>query len=503
MSDQQSTVLELVSRLNGRVLISSDISDEDMVGKDLESLTAQILNFFGDAQSINILNKETLLKLSSNIDEKAPKQIEIRRSSAFASLAKDVDANFNARSVEVEKTGAMVSDFASYFNDRFKKLRQFIEEGRSSTLLGMINNIESLKQYTQGREVAIVGMVYDKIITKNGHVLITLEDETGNAKVLFLKSQYSVKGESLFDLASRIVPDEVIAVRGKLSSPFVMASSIVFPDIAVHSRKKSEEDVATALISDAHVGSKMFMENHFSKFLEWLNGGANYRKDLARKIKYVVVGGDLVDGIGIYPNQDKELNITDIYKQYSVFFDFMSNIPDYIEVFILTGNHDAVQRAEPQPILSKDLIGDFVQRNVHYISNPGYLTLHGTKILSYHGTSLDSVIQGIPGCTYSKPEVAMLEILRRRHLSPIYGNNPIIPSKKDALVIDEIPDVLHMGHVHKNGYSDYHGTLIINSGTWQSRTGYQLKLGHIPTPAVVPVYEHKTADMSVVDFNNV
>jgi DNA polymerase II small subunit len=503
VSDQQSTVLELVSRLNGRVLISSDISDEDMVGKDLESLTAQILNFFGDAQSINILNKETLLKLSSNIDEKAPKQIEIRRSSAFASLAKDVDANFNARSVEVEKTGAMVSDFASYFNDRFKKLRQFIEEGRSSTLLGMINNIESLKQYTQGREVAIVGMVYDKIITKNGHVLITLEDETGNAKVLFLKSQYSVKGESLFDLASRIVPDEVIAVRGKLSSPFVMASSIVFPDIAVHSRKKSEEDVATALISDAHVGSKMFMENHFSKFLEWLNGGVNYRKDLARKIKYVVVGGDLVDGIGIYPNQDKELNITDIYKQYSVFFDFMSNIPDYIEVFILTGNHDAVQRAEPQPILSKDLIGDFVQRNVHYISNPGYLTLHGTKILSYHGTSLDSVIQGIPGCTYSKPEVAMLEILRRRHLSPIYGNNPIIPSKKDALVIDEIPDVLHMGHVHKNGYSDYHGTLIINSGTWQSRTGYQLKLGHIPTPAVVPVYEHKTADMSVVDFNNV
>ena len=503
MSDQQSTVLELVSRLNGRVLISSDISDEDMVGKDLESLTAQILNFFGDAQSINILNKETLLKLSSNIDEKAPKQIEIRRSSAFASLAKDVDANFNARSVEVEKTGAMVSDFASYFNDRFKKLRQFIEEGRSSTLLGMINNIESLKQYTQGREVAIVGMVYDKIITKNGHILITLEDETGSAKVLFLKSQYSVKGESLFDLASRIVPDEVIAVRGKLSSPFVMASSIVFPDIAVHSRKKSEEDVATALISDAHVGSKMFMENHFSKFLEWLNGGANYRKDLARKIKYVVVGGDLVDGIGIYPNQDKELNITDIYKQYSVFFDFMSNIPDYIEVFILTGNHDAVQRAEPQPILSKDLIGDFVQRNVHYISNPGYLTLHGTKILSYHGTSLDSVIQGIPGCTYSKPEVAMLEILRRRHLSPIYGNNPIIPSKKDALVIDEIPDVLHMGHVHKNGYSDYHGTLIINSGTWQSRTGYQLKLGHIPTPAVVPVYEHKIADMSVVDFNNV
>ena len=39
----------------------------------------------------------------------------------------------------------------------------------------------------------------------------------------------------------------------------------------------------------------------------------------------------------MYPEQDKELSIDDIYKQYSVFFDFMESVPDYIEVFVMPG----------------------------------------------------------------------------------------------------------------------------------------------------------------------
>ena len=79
--------------------------------------------------------------------------------------------------------------------------------------------------------------------------------------------------------------------------------------------------MAIAFTSDIHVGSKLFLEKQFVKFIEWLNGNVDTRKDIAEKIKYLVISGDLVDGIGVYPNQDKELSISDIYKQYSVLFD--------------------------------------------------------------------------------------------------------------------------------------------------------------------------------------
>jgi DNA polymerase II small subunit len=176
-------------------------------------------------------------------------------------------------------------------------------------------------------------------------------------------------------------------------------------------------------------------------------------------------------------------------------------IPDYMHVFIIPGNHDAVQRAEPQPQLTSELIGDFKMDNVHILPNPSFLTLHGLDILVYHGTSLDSVIRTIPGMSYAKPEKPMTEILKRRHLSPIWGGNIIVPSRNDNLVIEKIPDILHMGHVHKNGLSNYHGVDIINSGTFQSTTDFQLAQGHIPSPALVPVYETKKGTFVNVDFN--
>jgi DNA polymerase II small subunit len=179
----------------------------------------------------------------------------------------------------------------------------------------------------------------------------------------------------------------------------------------------------------------------------------------------------------------------------------ISMVPDYIHVFVIPGNHDAVQRAEPQPQLTSDLISDFKADNVHILPNPSFLTLHGINILAYHGTSLDSVIGAIPGMSYAKPEKPMIEILKRRHLSPIYGGNITVPSKNDNMVIDKIPDILHMGHVHKNGSANYHGVDIINSGTWQATTDFQLMKGHIPTPGIVPIYESKANRFTHINFN--
>ncbi len=503
MEDGGRLVAELAQRLTGKAVISSEITDDDITTMGVESLSAQVLSFFEGSTGLNILDKHALQKIKEKSEEqKIPVQIEVIRQSDFHPAAKEVKSDFQIRNADLEKTPATVDDFAAYFRNRFDKLKSAIERGRAGGL-GIINSIESLKMYANGRDVGIIGMVYDKIITKKGHILVTLEDGTGNAKVLFLRPEKTSRKElhEQFDFASKIVNDEVIAIRGRVSTPFLIANSVIWPDIPIRQMKTTEDDISIAFASDIHVGSKLFLEKHFVKFIEWLNGNVETRKDIAEKIKYLVISGDLVDGIGVYPNQDKELSISDIYKQYSVLFDYLDKIPEHIEVFVLAGNHDALQRAEPQPPLGDELINDFKKDNIHLASNPSYITIHGIKTLAYHGTSLDSVIQAVPGCSYSKPESAMIELLRKRHISPIYGDNPIMPSKKDSLVIDEVPDILHMGHLHKNGYAEYHGTQIINSGTWQSRTSYQVKLGHMPTPAVLPVYNAKSGQLWSIDFN--
>src|SRR5207245_1127026 len=63
----------------------------------------------------------------------------------------------------------------------------------------------------------------------------------------------------------------------------------------------------------------------------------------------VVVIGDGVDGIGVYPRQDEELAIEDIYGQYEALARMIAALPDRLTVIMLPGNHDAVRPAEPQP----------------------------------------------------------------------------------------------------------------------------------------------------------
>jgi len=160
-----------------------------------------------------------------------------------------------------------------------------------------------------------------------------------------------------------------------------------------------------------------------------------------------------------------------------------------------------VRRAEPQPELSKELAKSLEgMGNVHLIGNPSFVEIEEFKTLIYHGTSMDSIIAAIPGMTYQNPEKVMAEMTKRRNLSPIYGENPIVPEHSDYMVINEVPDLFHTGHVHKNGYENYKGTVLINSGTWQAQTDFQLRQGHVPTPCILPIFDMKSGEIKIVNF---
>ena len=66
---------------------------------------------------------------------------------------------------------------------------------------------------------------------------------------------------------------------------------------------------------------------------------------------------------------------------------------------------------------------------------------------------------------------AKVEMLRRRHLSPIYGDTvSIAPEHQYHYVINKLPSIPQCGHVHTVGIARYKGVAAINSGTWQSQT---------------------------------
>lgn len=342
-------------------------------------------------------------------------------------------------------------------------------------------------------------MISEKKITKNGHILFKLEDLTGTINALV-----PVSNKRLLAFCSSLLLDDVIGIEGKLSNELFIIDQIFQPDIPQKETKTTEEDINLVLISDMQIGSELFLRKNFEKFLSWLKGevGDEKAREQAGKVKYLTVCGDVVDGIGIYPGQENGLEITDIFEQYKMFSDFMLEVPDYIHVVVCPGNHDAVKTADPQPKLPKDLIPDLYDRdNVTLIGSPGMVEVHGLKTLMYHGTSFDDIIAELPHTSYDQSESVMIESLKRRHVHPIYGGKPITPGKKDHLIIEETPDIFHTGHIHRNGYANYKGVICINSGTWQQVTPYEIKLGHKPTPCILPIVEMKYGRINVLHFD--
>ena len=224
---------------------------------------------------------------------------------------------------------------------------------------------------------------------------------------------------------------------------------------------------------------------------------------IVRKVKFVCIGGDVIDGIGIFPNQDKELLEMDTAKQMAHATELLAKIPRHMKVFIIPGNHDPGRRALPQPSLPRvDFDRLYSLDNFIMLGNPGLVELNGVRVLMFHGQSLDDIIATTPGLSYSKPADAMKVLLKARHLSPIYGQRtPIAPEQEDMMVITDVPDMFHSGHIHIIDVQNYRGTLIINSGAWQAQTKFQQTMGIIPTPGIAILINLATLQPFQMDFN--
>ncbi|HUR69263.1 MAG TPA: DNA-directed DNA polymerase II small subunit [Candidatus Thermoplasmatota archaeon] len=404
--------------------------------------------------------------------------------------------------VEQDVTGnstceGAITDFTKYFNDRLGKIKKMLKQRRE-----MVGFVPVARAKSGGiAEVKLIGIVTEVRTTKNGHRLIELEDESGSCAILAPASEHQVLTE-----ADTVIEDEVIGVickppgRGDL----LILQKIVRPDIPMQNGGRRPPNAsAVAVLSDIHFGSKTFLHEDWERFVRWINleWGDSRMKALARKVKYLIVNGDVVDGIGIFPGQEEELAIVDAYDQYAYAGEQLDRIRDDIKMYVLPGNHDLVRPAEPQPALPEKYKKLFPESALH-VGNPVKLSFEGVEFLSYHGRSMDDWITRVSGMTYNNPIAVMKEMLQRRHVLPVYGlRTPIAPEHKDYLVIESVPDVFITGHVHAAGLEQHRGVSLINASCWQSQTAYQKMHGFMPDPSKVPVVELDTGKAWMVDFH--
>jgi DNA polymerase II small subunit len=419
--------------------------------------------------------------------------------SPFRSYAKDVKSEI---SVLEDPTGKLSSngtmdEFLQYFQDRFKRLEKLLRQRMDVKAATPIS--EALKSQAKTK-LKIIGMVTEKREAKQ-QLLVTIEDLNASATILVpTKASEEVQRKAQLLLQDQVICVAVTKTRGHL----FLAEDIIFPEVGQKPTRRASEPIYAVLTSDIHVGSNKFNGEAFKRFTQWLNGqyGNEQMRQIASHVKYCLVAGDLVDGVGVFPGQARELNVRDVHKQYKLAAKMLSRVPEYIEIVVSPGNHDAPRKALPQPAISEDYLPTLQgSRRIYSLGNPCTVSLHSVEVLMYHGRSLDDIIGAVPGTDHAHPERAMKLLMQGRHMAPIYGGKTTLsPENRDFLVIDRVPDIFHAGHIHVLGMCNHRGVLVINSGGWQEQTDYMAKLGLVPTPGKVPVVNLQTMETTVLSF---
>jgi DNA polymerase II small subunit len=399
------------------------------------------------------------------------------------------------------------NDFVQYFNKRYNALSAILRQRKELAGVTSINRIIGKKEREQ---TAIIGIVSEKKESKTKHIILTVEDPTGRIEVWLSNTNHELQ-----TIAREIVLDEVIGILGQAAGDRMFANSVIFPDIpATHELKKCAQERYAVFVGDVHAGAKLFMKDEFEKFLLWLSGrmGTAEQKRIAEKVGYVIFTGDLVEGVGIYPDQDQDLLIPDIRAQYREFARYIKMIPSHMQIVLISGNHDAGRLQEPQTPIYKDFAQELYDMpNVTILSNPCMFTINqtpthpGFDVLLYHGYSLIYYANNVPAIREAGGQKATEQImkllLRKRHLAPTHGCNTYVPdSEEDPLVIDRVPDFFVTGHVHRVSFANYRGVTVLNASCWNEVSEEQEKRGLEPQPARLPVVNLSTREIRVMNF---
>ncbi|MGA2130404.1 MAG: metallophosphoesterase [Candidatus Pacearchaeota archaeon] len=495
--DSVKLIIDRIQRYTQKRIITKDI---------IEKNKEQVSEFFLE------LPKENQAKLE-RLKIKLGLQIEISKESAVVSqnptntytILNPDDLNEQSKVVVLSKTPSFrkkieVDDFVKTMRNRILEMKEMLQEHPDLDGLISINKLSKTRQ-----KVSIIGMVSDKRITKNKNIIFEVEDLTGKIKVLVSQGK-----DELFKKADEISLDSVMGFTGFGDREIFFANDVVFPDAFLPERKHSPFEESALFIGDIHYGSKLFMEDSFLKFIDYVNGKGGKPAE-AEKIKYIFINGDMVAGVGVYPGQQRDLKVEDLEVQFQGFAELLSKIRRNIKIIISPGNHDGVRLMEPQPMLDEKYAWPlYNMKNVTLTGNPTYLNIgagknfSGFNVLSYHGGSYPFYSNTVPSLmkkALNEPEKIMAYLLKNRHLAPTYSSVQMFPSEKDELVIKKIPDIFVSGHIHKCAVTYYNNVMIVSGAGWEEETEYQKRKGITLDFCKVPSFNLRTREVKILDFD--
>ncbi|MFB5598432.1 MAG: OB-fold nucleic acid binding domain-containing protein, partial [Nitrosopumilaceae archaeon] len=182
-----------------------------------------------------------------------------------------------------------VDGFNALFASRFSKLKKIVSTRPEAKLLKSISSVIATKSNS---DMYVCGLVSNRSSERNITKLV-VDDQSGSIEAM-------VFDKDLQKIADSLLIDQFVMLRvvvGK-SGGFI-AKDIITPDISDRASNRSESETYAVFLSDLHIGSRYFMEDELNEFVSWLSSP----DPVARKIRFILIAGDVVDGVGIYPNQ--------------------------------------------------------------------------------------------------------------------------------------------------------------------------------------------------------
>ena len=443
------------------------------------------------------IKKEVTIEIYNNTKKFIGQEIETK----IKELKETEHINI-LKKFDIQKNKPDIASWISYYKARLNKIKKILREHSELKEFYPLDKLPEDKE-----DIAIVGLIYDKKITDKG-VIFLIEDGNAMIKVFVDKDNENIN----FKLVKDIPLDSVVAFVGKYSNKMFFADKVILPDVPVRKPKTyGNDDIYILFTGDWQIGNKYTFYELFDRLINFLYAKTDNEKvnDIARKIGYVLIVGDVVDGVGVYPEQKEELILKTYEEQYQKLEEYLLKMPEFVKIAIIPGNHDIPRLAEPQPALPKSLLKEsYEMKNITFLSNPSYIQVHDSiNVLMYHGYVLDWLVSDIPILRekggYENPGELMKFLLMLRLLSPTHGSTPYVPYfNDDPLVIDIVPDIFHTGHIHRASYDEYRGIDMVNSSTFQDITPYQKELGHKPLPGFVFLRNIKNGEVLAINLFN-
>jgi DNA polymerase II small subunit/DNA polymerase delta subunit B len=278
-----------------------------------------------------------------------------------------------------------------------------------SSRLELVNLISVNKITSKTKKFSLIVMVKEK----NDRSLL-VEDSTGEATVY-------VQEEAV----GQVVPDEVIGIVCEKENDTINVKKIIFPDIPLkRDVARTEKEAYAFFISD------MFLNqvNNTKKILDKINS-------IKDKLYVFVLGN--------------------VSSQKEDIINFFNNLPKNASKIFLKGDID--------PEINMEDVTIFSSPTLVKIENKILVLVCSGKIFSEYKKIWKE----------QSSEKIMLNLLRKRHLSPVFDFNKKI-SEEDSYIIDIVPDIFVSSNFDKPGVINYKGTTIASNGSFLSEPIYWL-----------------------------